>query len=503
MNAHRHAALIAPLLAAASVAFAQPPEPPPEAGEGDYTLEQADSLDDAEFEVAIGAASRGGSELRRSQRVSFRGGGTRCTLRDGDEALSGGRVEAPLAGGTLAAGRLAPRWGRGLALGGAAEPWVFSAEDRGAGARYRGRSGAGLAYEARGASIFGGRFAKRDVFGTRIRAGPGAMGLLAGGRTAQGSLSLDTEDRSAELAFDPRGRWRAEAALTDAIGETRVSLRIRGGLAAFRSLAEPARAGASRTLAASATRELGFGQVSAFGALWAWRAGQAGARAALEVDAWLGQHGSFACGAEDQHGPRREPSPRARPSGTRQGWWCEWRGGSPGARLALRHELWGTRALARDAVRRAVVARADWAAPFGGRLALTHAVWRARSGESLYLPEAWSDRLVLRASSGAGSRTRCELRLPLATGTVRLGLSLATGGTRAAGRRPAWSVEWSRRSRLAPGHTAEPGPASSRGSAHALRGTDGEDHQLRVVRHARSRQGARGEGPEHHPPRDR
>ena len=497
MNALRRAWLTAWLLTWTCVAFAQSPEPPPEAGEGDYTLEQADSLADAELEVAIGAASRGGPDIRRSQRVSFRGGGARATLRDGDEALSGGRVEAPFAGGTLAAGRLAPRWGRGLALGGAGEPWVFTAEDRGAGARYRGRSGTGLAFEARGASLFGGRFARRDVFGTRVRAGPGALGLLAGGRTVQGSVSHDTEDRSAELVFDPRGRWRAEAVLTDAIGETRVALRVRGGLAAFRSLAEPARAGPAHALAASATRELGSTTASAFGALWAWRAGQSGARAALEVDARLGQHGSFACGAEDQHGPRREPSPRARPSGTRQGWWCEWRGGSPGARLALRHELWGTRSLARDAVRRAVVARADWAAPYGGRLTLTHAVWRARSGESLYLPEAWSDRLVLRASSGAGSRTRCELRLPLATGTVRLGLSLASGGTRAAGRRPAWSVEWSRRSRLAPG------PASSRGSVHALRGTDGEDQQLRIVRHARTRQGARGQGPEHHPPGDR
>src|SRR6185369_7271845 len=167
----RRAALLA--LVVASVARAQSLEPPPEAGAGDYTLERADSLDDAEFEVAIGAASRGGSEFRGSQRVSFRGGGARGTLRDGDEALSGGRVEAPLAGGTVAAGRLAPRWGRGLALGGAGEPWVFTAEDRGAGARYRGRSGAGLAYESRGASVFGGRFAKRDVFGTRIRAGPG------------------------------------------------------------------------------------------------------------------------------------------------------------------------------------------------------------------------------------------------------------------------------------------------------------------------------------------
>ena len=486
-------------IASARAARAQQIEPPPEAGEGDYTFERADSLDDAEVEVAIGAASRGGSELKRSQRVSFRGGGARGTLRDGDEALSGGRVEAPLAGGTLAAGRLAPRWGRGLALGGAGAPWVFSAEDRGAGAPYRGRSGTGLAYETRGASLFGGRFAARDVLGAHAASGALGAGLLAAGHAAQASLSLDSEQRSLELVFDAGGRWRSEAALAGAIGETRVAMRARGGLATFRPLAEPARAGASQALAASATRALRATEVSAFGALWSWRAGQAGARAALEVDARLGQHGSFACGVEDQHGPRREPSPRARPSGTRQGWWCEWRGGSPGARLALRHELWGARPLARDAVRRAVVARADWAAPFGGRLALQHAVWRVRSGESLYLPEAWSDRLVLRASSGTGSRTRCDLRLPLATGTARLGLSLATGGSAGSrARQPAWSVEWSRRSRL-----ARAAAASSRGSAHAIRGTDGEDHQLRVVRHARARQGARGEGQEHRPPGDR
>src|SRR5262245_28809147 len=138
MSARRHVSLVLACLAcvaAARAAVAQEVEPPPEAGEGDYTFERADSLGDAEVEVAFGAASRGGSELRRSQRVSFRGGGARGTLRDGDEALSGGRVETPLAGGTLAAGRLAPRWGRGLVLGGAGVPWVFTAEDRGAGAR--------------------------------------------------------------------------------------------------------------------------------------------------------------------------------------------------------------------------------------------------------------------------------------------------------------------------------------------------------------------------------
>jgi len=481
-------ALLLAWLCSAPIVRAQSLEPPPEAGEGDYTLERADSLDDAEFEVAIGATSHGGSSYRGSQRVSFRGGGARGTLRDGDDALAGGRVEARLAGGTLAAGRLAPRWGRGLVLGGAGEPWVFSAEDRGDGARYRGRAGTGLGYDTGPASIFGGRFSGHPVFGASTRAGAGALGVLAGGRTAQASVSLDAEQRSLELAFDPRGRWRSEAAVVSAIGDTRIAMRARGGLATFRSLAEPARAGPSHALAAAATRSFVIADVSAFGALWAWRAGQSGARAALEVDTRLGQHGSFACGAEDQHGPRREPSPRARPTGTRQGWWCEWRGGSPGARLALRHELWGTRSLARDAVRRAVVARADWAAPFGGRVALTHTVWRVRSGESLYLPEAQADRLVLRASSGAGSRTRCELRLPIAAGTIRLGLSLATGGTRAASRRPVWTVEWSRRSHLAPA-------GKSRGSAHEIRGADGEAHEFRVVRHAGAGEGAGGEGP--------
>src|SRR6516165_2438361 len=149
------------------------------------------------------------------------------------------------------------------------------------------------------------------------------------------------------------------------------------------------------------------------------------------------------------------------------------------------------------------------AVPCGGRLALTHAVWRVRSGESLYLPEAWSDRLVLRASSGAGSRTRCELRLPLATGTIHLGLSLATGGgapgaAGSASRRPTWSVEWSRRTRVAAGAPARvTRSVPSRGSGHEIRGTDGATHELRVVRHARAREGAGSEGAEHRPPGDR
>jgi len=473
-----------------------PPEPPPEAGEGDYTLEAGDSLTDQEVEVAVGAASRG-ADFRRSQRVSFRGGGTRGTLREGDDALRGGRMETPFAGGTLAAGRLAPRWARGLALGGAGSPWVFAAEDRGAGARYRGRSGAGVAYETSHASLLAASFARRRIVGARVLAGGGSLGMIAGARSAQGSAAYEHERGALELAFDARGPWRAEGALAGEAGETRLALRARGGLAAFRSLAEPARAGPARALAASATRELALATVRAYGALWSWRAAQTGARAALEVDARLGQDAAFACGAEEQHGARREPPPHARAAGTRQGLWCEWRGGPPGARLTLRHELWGARALAREAVRRAVVARADWSAPFAARLALTHAVWRARSGESLYLPEAGADRLVLRASSGAGSRTHAELRLPLASGSLRLGLTLVSGGARSGRKPPAWTVEWSRRSRLA---SREPAPA--RGD-DALRGADGTALHGRVVRHARARPFARGAGAEHRPPGDR
>jgi hypothetical protein len=97
-------------------------------------------------------------------------------------------------------------------------------------------------------------------------------------------------------------------------------------------------------------------------------------------------------------------------------------------------------------VRRAVVARGEWALPFGARVVLTHAVWRARSGESLMLPEARADRLVLRALGGAGTRTLGELQLPFASGTVRVSVGRTVGGTRVSP--PTWSVEWSRRSRL-------------------------------------------------------
>ncbi|MEQ1833899.1 MAG: hypothetical protein ABL977_12660, partial [Candidatus Eisenbacteria bacterium] len=472
---------------------------------GDYTLEAVDSLSDDELELAVSAGSSGGRRVQRSQRVTFRGGGTRGTLRDGDDALSGGRIEAPFAGGALAAGRLAPLWARGLVLGGAAEPWARTADDRGARARFRGRSGEGLAFESAHAGVLAGRFSKRALAGARLEHAGLALGVLATRDDAQGSVALERGAGALELALGAHGRWRAELALAEDVAGTRLSLRVRGGRERFRPLAEPARAGPPHALAAGAVREFDFGsrrstraarrrepalRAAAFGSLWRWRAGRTGARAALDVAAPMGHHAAFACGVEEQHGARREPTPLTRAAGTRQGLWCEWRGGSPRARLTLRHELWGARAFARAAVRRAVVARAEFAAVPGSRIEVTHAVWLVRRGESLYLPEPEADRLVLRALGGAGQRTRAELRLPFATGDIRVGVTLTTGGTRSGDSPPAWTVQWSRRSRLS-GDRKVVGS----GDAHEIRRTDGSPDDRGVVRHAGARQGARGPGP--------
>ncbi len=493
-------------MASTHAAFADTPEPPPEAGDGDYTLEAADSLADDEFELSVSAASDGGTRVRRAQRIAFRGGGTSGTLRDGDDALSGGGVQAPIAGGLLAAGRLAPLWGRGLVLGGAAEPWARTPDDRGARARFRGRAGQGMAFESGPAAVLAGRFARRGFAGARLAVGPLALGGLGASGDAQGSAAWERDGQAIELAFGAHGRWRAEAALASEAAGARLALRVRGGLTTFRPLAEPARAGPPHALAAAIVRDWvqgpgaragpairrrdsANGRVAAFGALWRWADGRMGARGALEVAAPMGDHEAFACGVEEQHGARREPTPRTRAAGTRQGLWCEWRGGTPAARLSLRHELWGARAFARSAVRRAVVARAEWAAARGSRVVVTHAVWLVRRGEQLYLPEPEADRLVLRALGGDGTRTRAELRLPFAAGVIRLGVTMTTGGTRAGTKPPAWTVEWSRRARMS--GTQEP---PGRGDEHEIRGTDGTTDDRGVVRHAGARQGARSPG---------
>lgn len=475
---------------ACGVACAQPPEPPPEAGEGDYTLERADSVAAGEVEVVVGAAGAGNARARGSQRVSFRGGGASGTIREGDDALAGGRVAAPFARGTLVAGRLAPRWGQGLLLGGAADPWARSALDRGTRARFRGRAGEGLAYESGAGAWVAGRFDGTALAAVRGRAGRFGAGVVAARAQTQWSASFEEPATALELALARGGQWRAEGAVAVDEGPLEATLRARAGTRGFRPLAEPKRTGPAHALAFSVAWPLERVRAEAFGAAWRWAGGRTGARAALEVGAGMGQHGSFAVGLEQQHGARREPSPRTRPGGVRQGVWAEWRGGSPAARLSLRHELWGARAFARDAVRRAMVARFEGAVPLGGRVAVTHAVWSVRRGETLYLPEPAADRLVLRSLSGSAGRTRSELALPFAGGEVRLALVWRSGGTRDGTTPPTWTVEWSRRSRLAQARADD-----GEGGGDALRGADGTTHDRGVVRHARARQGARGTGP--------
>jgi len=213
------------------------------------------------------------------------------------------------------------------------------------------------------------------------------------------------------------------------------------------SLAEPGRSGPARAAAASVEAPAGIARLRAIGALWQFGPGLAGARGALEVGVRLAEHGALSVGAEEQQGVRRISS-AARPTqlpGVRRGAWCEWRGGPPGFTVALRHEAWGSDRLARPAVRVVSAARVEARAPLGATIGIAHTEYHARRGESLYLAEAEADRLILRALSGDGERTRLELRAPAGGGTLRAALDLATAGTKPP--RPRWTLDWSRRAR--------------------------------------------------------
>ncbi len=446
-------ACVLALALAATVAWTQEPapvEPPPETTEGeDYAYEPADSLDEDAVEVGVGASASPGEAPRRTRRVRFRGDGVRGGVREGKgDALSGATVDGALAGGTVRVGRLAPRWGRGLVLGAAADPWAREAADRGGAAAFRGRAGEGAAFRRAGAGaeleLMAGRFARRDLAGVGLLAGGLGAGLLAGrGGQTQGSLALACAPADLELAIDGDGRWRAEGALERPLGAGRMVLRARGGLPGFGSLAEPRRAGPAQALAALAEGPAGPWRAVATGALWRFRPQVAGARAALEVDRQLAEHGAFILGLEEQHGARREPPSRA--AGFRQGSWGEWRAVAPGLALALRHETWGERAVLRAAVRAVTTVRIDAGALPRPTVRLTHAVYRVRRGETVYLPEAGTDRLVLRALSGAGARTRLELGLPAGGGVLRATLEM----TAAADKPPRllWTFDWTRRAR--------------------------------------------------------
>jgi len=447
------AAMLTAILAAmlsASPAPADELVPPPEAGEGDYELERADSLADGAYETSYSASGTPRTAPKRAQRLRFRGGGTTGSLREGDDALAGGRLEAPLARGTLRVGRLAPRWGRGLVFGAPAEVWSGAAADRGESAEFRGRAGEGAAWESGGRmTVLTGRFARRTIHGVRAGAGPLLLGGAAGRGGSQASAGYDLGASAHELAMDGRGGWRAESAWNAAEGPVALSLFARAGTPGYRSLAEPRRTGPARALATAARLSGSRGDARARLALWRFAPGASGARASLEVRRRLAGEAELLAGFEEQRGTRRDPayaSSAAAPAGMRQGAWCEWHAQGPRGRLALRHEWWGERAFVRSAVRRVAVASADAALPGGARLAVTHAAWLARRGERTYLLEAAEDRLVLRALSGAGTRTRCELSVPAMGGRARLGIVIAEGNGRSVA--PRWSAEWTRRARM-------------------------------------------------------
>ncbi len=481
------------LLVAATSASAQPLEPPPEAAEGvDYAVEPADSLTDGDVELGMGAAGRAGSAPTRSRRMRFSGGDLSGALREGsDDPLAGGAVEGRGALGAFKVGRLAPRWGRGLLLGAAGDPWQREALDRGTRAKFRGRAGDGV-WLRRGPrdrlEALYGRFSRRQLAGARARFGSVALGAISDGRGArQSSLAFGRGAGESELAWDRAGRWRAEAVLDRRLGRHAAAtpasggrsaprgsgedgrtaggerppspdgwtagLRVRAGAVGFASLAEAGRHGPAQALAAGLSGPAARMRVSVLGALWRFRPGVTGARAGLAVERPLAHHGALALGVEEQRGWRRDTgpprslaSPGPRAGGMRQGLWGEWWSGEGTMALGLRHESWGERPWVRGVVRSVTSARLEARGPAGFQLGVTHSVYRVKRGESLYLPEAESDRLVLRALSGEGERTRIEARSPFAGGRMRAALHLASASERRA--RAQWTLDWTRRARV-------------------------------------------------------
>ena len=451
------AALAALLFAAAARSQLAPDstgcaEPPPEEPEGaDYQIEAADSLAEGSIELGMGASGRAGARPRQTRRVRFSDRTLGGSVREGEgDPLAGGSIEAGALAGRVGVGRLDARWGRGLLLGAAAEPWSAGASDRGAGAPFRGRAGRGAWYrlgEGGALETLYGRFSNRDLAGGRARAGPFGFGALADrAGHAQASLSFRRGQAEHELALDRAGRWRAEAALERSAGPLTLAARVRGGLAGLRSLAEPLRSGPARALAMELRDVAPWGRFCAQAALWHFAPGRGGARAALEARRRFNQQESLAVGFEERHGTHRESG---RIPGFRQGAWGEWRGEVAGLALVLRHEVLGAERLGRAAVRIVTAAQAELEGPAGTALKITHCVYRVRSGETLYLVETASDRVILRAVSGTGRRTRVEVRAPGAGGHINAALEVpgVTDGQSSEATRPRWTLDWTRRAR--------------------------------------------------------
>ena len=465
------AIVIGLLLSLAGASSAQPLEPPPEAPEGtDYVIEPADTLAEGDVELGVGAASRAGGAPARRRRVRFSGDDLSGAVREGSgDPLAGGSIDGRGGWGAFTAGRLAPRWGRGLLMGAAGDPWRRDALDRGPHAAFRGRAGEGVMLRrgtGDGFDLLYGRFSRRRLAGARVRHRSLTAGSLYDGRSdLQSSLALTRGAGDGELVWDRTGRWRAEVLMERALGGIggpppdsgrtawTVSARVRAGAGGFASLAESGRPGPARAMAVGLEGPVGRFRIRPVAALWRFRAGVAGARAGLAVERPLAHHGALALGFEEQRGARRDRGDAAplvpsgsRAEGLRQGWWGEWWSGTGEMALGIRHESWGERPWAHGVVRSVTSARLEARGPLSVRLGVAHSVYKVRRGESLYLPEAESDRLILRAVSGEGERTRIEARWPFAGGRVRAALHLNTVPDRRA--RPDWTLDWTRRARL-------------------------------------------------------
>jgi hypothetical protein len=319
--------------------------------------------------------------------------------------------------------------------------------DRGPRAAYRGRSGDGVVLsrgERGGIDALCGRFARRDLGGMRARWNGAGLGALADrdGRL-QSSLAFARGITELEFAADGRGRWRAEALANRPMGEWLASARARGGLDGFRSLAEPRRSGPARALSLAFLGPAGGARIEALAAVWRFAPGRAGARAWLSLQARAADGSVLDLGLGENHGALRAES--ARPGGFRQGGWAQWTSPSGPLVVAMRHETWGRSAFARAATRTVSSLGLEAQSPRGASVRASHSVYRVGSGESLYLPELAPDRLVLRALSGDGERTRLEARLPVNGGRVAASVDLVRPNGRE--RDVRWSFEWTRRAR--------------------------------------------------------
>ncbi len=433
-------------------------DPPADVEDGlDFEVERADSLDQGALEVGVGFTGLG-DRYRRRRHVRFSGDSLDGSVREGnDDALAGSDLEGALLGGWFGVGRVAPRWGRGLAVGNPASPWAREPRRT----IYRRKPSEDLAWyrRARGRARVGllaGQIERRSLAGLELGFAEVHLGLT-GDRAGPGHASAWWVGPTAgvELVADRRGRWRSEVALDRANPTGILRLTVRGGSASYVPLGDLRRAGPSRAIALGAQRAFGANspaRVALFVALWRFAPGLAGARLAAEWDQGFANGGHLVAGIEEQHGTRRDP--RIHVTGARAAWreredrrqglWGEWRSGPGPVALGFRHEAWGQR-WARDAVRHVVTARAETRLLDFLRVRVTQSVFRLERGEHVYLPEPGADRLVMRSLSGRGERVRVELGLPFAGGELS-GAVYRTSGDRPAGAE--WTLDWTRRARI-------------------------------------------------------